>query len=98
MQEIVTGEKGKASSFLQNVFDQVTGHANLPDNETFAAISGTNRTLITGARLGGAVFVSLADMASNSLTARMKGGAVTGRIRELAIGRAACRESVGAQA
>src|SRR3546814_911160 len=44
MQEVVTGEKGKASSFLQNVFDQVTGHANQPDNETFAAISATNRT------------------------------------------------------
>src|SRR3546814_18482639 len=55
----------------------------MPDNETFAAISATNRTLITAARLGGAVFVSLADMASNSLTAHMNGVPVTGLIREL---------------
>lgn len=83
MQQVVELDRGKPSSFLANVFDQATGHANIPDSDWFAAINSTNRSLITGARLGGAVFVSLADFASNSLTAKMNGVPVTKLLREL---------------
>jgi hypothetical protein len=71
------------SRFLDNVFEVVTGQSNNAERQWFANFNATNRSLITGARLGGAVFVSLADFATNALTARMNGVPVTGLLREL---------------
>ncbi|NIA67578.1 hypothetical protein HBA54_03145 [Pelagibius litoralis] len=81
--EMMQSQLPKRSKFLDNTFAQVTGQANSPDSRWFASFSSTNRSLITAARLGSAIFVSLADFATNTLTARMNGVPTTRLTAEL---------------
>ena len=68
-----TRSRKRGFTFLRAVFDQVTGQANLAENPGFARFMQGNRNLITGARLGGAIWVSLSDVGTAGLTARMNG-------------------------
>lgn len=76
-------ERASGQTVLDATFDQVAGLANIPANSGFARASQSNRNLVTGARLGSALFVSLADAATNALTARMNGVPVANLFRQL---------------
>lgn len=58
---------------LESVFDQVVGSANIPADSGLARASQSNRNLVTAARLGSAIFVSVSDAATMALTANMNG-------------------------
>lgn len=59
--------------FLEQVFDEVTGEANTPHRERWARVMQGNRNLVTGARLGGAVFASIGDAGTALANARLNG-------------------------
>ena len=59
--------------FLSTLFEQVNGTANIPADKGFAVFAQSTRSLLTGAQLGSAAVVSLGDIATNTLTARMSG-------------------------
>ena len=69
--------------FLDALYDRVTGVADIPASSGFARVSQTNRNLITSARLGSALFVSLGDLGTNTLTAKMNGMPIRGLFGEL---------------
>jgi hypothetical protein len=66
------GEIGK-HDFLQNLFDQVSGRAGLASNSRTADAFQSARNLITSARLGSAIFVSMADFGTARQVARFNG-------------------------
>lgn len=59
--------------FTSSLFEQVNGTANIPADKGFAVFSQSTRSLLTGAQLGSAAVVSVGDIATNTLTARMSG-------------------------
>lgn len=70
-------------NFLDRLFEQVNGTANIPADSGFATFAQSTRSLLTGAQLGSAAIVSLGDIATNTLTARMSGLSQTRLMGEL---------------
>lgn len=69
---------------LQALYDQVAGVANVPADSGWARASQSGRNLITASRLGGAIFASLSDVSSLTLTARYNGMSAAKVVGELA--------------
>lgn len=58
---------------IENLFDVVTGRANIPADSGWARVSQSNRNLVTAARLGSAIFAALGDIGTLTATARYNG-------------------------
>jgi hypothetical protein len=65
--------KALQSSFTARVFDQVTGKAQIPENQTIAAVNSWIASANTLTKLGGVVLTSIPDLATNAALLRHNG-------------------------
>lgn len=67
-----TGKPGN-HGFFREVFDQVSGGSNIAESDKFARIAQGARNLITSARLGSAIFLSVSDFGTAKMAAKFAG-------------------------